>query len=557
MGDKNNNLEDFLRRKFSDIEKSEGAWTKPSLTVKNDILNQITEPTRKKRKRILLFFIFLLGALNSIGLFKFFLEKDGAKKTILRTELVRTDVDTFKTKPSNDPLNSFTKEPLKINSKSSNVATKVSTDELIAQNALLRTVIQNQNDIIIQLKEENLAAQKNSNKQGLENTLSENKLQKEFKALLRKNNLLEVKQEELKALNKVQYNEIELLKYEKKILTDSLSTQIYALNRIEQATKLTPKERSTIACQNVKPIVAIGVEATEVVVEPIVLEDNLGLDEPKRKAKFEVGYQLGMRGRITEVIEYIDYQGTITNQVKEKLLVSHVHGLNIGISPVKNFWIKTGAHVGNINLNQGHKFKSIYNSNSSLPVKVTAYTDKINSFSQKAINTLQENIGGLANAQNVVNGDELILNFQSNLVLTYLQIPLEFNYMYGKKRLKGLFQLGGQWNLLNYQYYIHGFQTKINNQNNTGFDKSASKVLLDESSIQYFGVHTGVGLSYNISKHWNIQGLLSYEYYFHYKTSGNPSSVGAQALASSVSSKVPSAIFNMGFGVKLGLNYRF
>jgi len=299
-------------------------------------------------------------------------------------------------------------------------------------------------------------------------------------------------------------------------------------------------------------------EENELVVDSVNLEENFGLNKPKKKIGFEVGYQLGVRGGMAELIEYIEGQGAITNQVKDQFLVSHVHGLNIGISPVKNFWIKTGVHVGNRDLHQKHHVKFIYNSNSTSTVTSGAYADNINNVSFTGTSTIQKNIETLANTQGIVNGDEVELDFQTNLVLTSLQIPLEFNYSYGKKKLQALFQLGGQWNLLNYQYYMYGFETKINNQSSLNLNEENGRKPT-ESSVQYWGLHAGIGLSYNISKHFVFQGVFSYDYYFQRNILNRDTfeDAGVQHSTPIIAYKVVKPISNMRFGLKLGLNYRF
>lgn len=551
MGNKNNNLEDFLRRKFSEIENSEEAWTKPNLTVRNAVLDEITTPN-KKRKKAGLFFLLLLGVLMSVVLFEFFKEEQATAKIDFHTKEIKRAAEVLDNASIKAELSPVTKKMIEDNIERAEATTEFSKDKLLERNTLLRTVIQNQNDIITQLKKENLVAQNNSVENELVKDISlGDESTEKFQNLLEANHQLKIEQTKLEFLNKEQRKEIETLNQEKELLLDRLDAQVLASNSKETYETTTIKNK--IAFETIKPLVANKLDEKVVVVEPVTLEEGFGLDQPKKKIEFEVGYQLGFRGRMAEVIEYTEQQGTITNQVKDKFLVSHVHGLNIGISPVKNFWIKTGAHVGNMNLHQKHAIKFIYDANRTSVVTSGAYTEDINDLSRSGISTLETNIGALANAQGAVNGDELDLNFQTNLVLTYLQIPLEFNYLYGKKKLQALFQVGGQWNLLNYQYYMHGFGTKINNQSNMSLTDNVD--LPEKSSVQYWGLHAGVGLNYHISKHFVLQGLLSYEYYFQYNGLNPAPSNGNQVHA--INYKEASPVSNMGFGLKLGLNYRF
>jgi hypothetical protein len=564
MRNKDNNLKDFLRRKFSDIEDLEEAWTKPSLMVRNSVLDQITEPTPNKRKKAFLLFLLLLGVLAGVGLFEYIKGRNVVDEATLDTKNIRTDAEILAIESGEKQLNSLAKKSAKSNARKINAVTGFSKDELRQKNASLIKVVQRQNDIITQLKKENLGTKENTIEKKLrKETFLEGHSKEAFKNLLEVNKHLKIEQDKLNFLNETQGEEIERLNDEKQLLLDSLNGQIYAFSSKPEEKEIT-RTKNKIAFQPVKPLIANELKeneliANEFVTDSVNLEVDFGLEKPKKKVGFEVGYQLGIRGGMAEVIEYVGQQGVITNQVKDKFLVSHVHGLNVGISPVKNFWIKTGAHVGNMNLHQTHHVKFIYNSNSSASTVTSgAYAEDINNLSFIGISTINKNIGTLANAQGTVNGDELELDFQTNLVLTSLQIPLEFNYMYGKKRLQALFQLGGQWNLLNYQYYMYGFETKITNQSNLSLsDASAGKP--DASSVQYWGLHAGVGLNYNISKHLTFQGVFSYEYYFPIKNLNRDLSYdsGVHASTPIIADKVANSISSMRFGLKLGLNYRF
>lgn len=557
MENENNNLEDFLRGKFSEIENSEEAWAKPSFRVRNDVLDEITKPDQKKRKRAFLLFLFLLGALLiSFGLYASNQGKKDIKKApfYAQEQGVNTK-ESSKTVENNS--NSLTKKIAESNIEIANVVAESSKEELLERNALLKKVIQNQNDIIIELQKERLQTKNNTKEhQFAKETLKNNQSNNELNNLLAANNRLNIEKKKLKFLNENQQKEIEQLDNEKQLLLDRLNTVVYSAKRERDDIETI---RDEIAFEEVKPLIANELEEEALVVEPVNISDDFGLDQPKRKVKFEVGYQLGIRGKMTEVIEYVERQGVITNKVKDKFLVSHVHGLNIGISPVKNFWIKTGAHVGNMDLHQKHNAKFIYNSNTPATVNRQAYTNtnEINYLSRLGIYTLEENIALLVDAQGTQNGDQVDLDFQTNLVLTYLQIPLEFNYIHGKKRLQALFQLGGTWNLLNYQYYMHGFETIQSNQSRTYLmDKNSRES--KGVSMGYWGLHAGVGLNYNISKHLVLQGLCSYEYYFKESPLKQGLTYSSQFLQPGQTVRNTAGISsNMGFGIKLGLNYRF
>jgi len=559
MKNKNNNLNNFLRRKFSDIDDLEDEWTKPSLMVRNSVLDQITESSQKKRKKIFFFFLLLLGVLASFGLFECIKGKNAVEEASFYARNIRIDTGTLGTEFVEKNLNSLTKESAENKSRNINTVTEFSKEGLLERNALLIEIVQNQNDIITQLKKENLETKENTiEKNSRKEAAIKGHSKEAFKNLLEANSRLEIEQKKLRFLNEIQQEEIEILNSEKQLFLDSLNLEIYA-----SSSKQEENERTTIgdeiAFQSIKPLIKNKLEKSELVVDSINLEEGFGLEKPKKKVKFEVGYQLGIRGGMTEVIEYVERQGFITNQVKDKLLVSHVHGLNIGISPVKNLWIKTGVHIGNMNLHQTHNVKFIYNSNSSAStVTSAAYANDINNLSFIGISTINKNIETLSNTQGTVNGDELKLDFQSNLVLTTLQIPLEFNYTYGKKKLQALFQLGGQWNLLNYQYYIHDFEAKITNQENLSLsDDSGGKP--EVSSVQYWGLHAGIGLNYNISKHLTFQGVFSYEYYFPTKSLNRDMYYDDTIYNSTpiIAYKAVNTISSMRFGLKLGLNYRF
>jgi hypothetical protein len=555
MGNKNNNLEDFLRGKFSDLENLEEEWAKPSSRVRSDVLDQITKPNEKKRKRAFLFFFLLFGIGISSLLFAYFKSGKDVKEINFDREKISRETEILDTEPTKKQSDFLTQPTRNTTAKSREASTGFSKEELIERNTLLRTVIQNQNDVITQLKKEILRPQKNTAEQKLEKDLEGKKSKELVKTLLETNDQLKREQGKLKVLNKVQQKEIEQLNYEKQLLLDSFNTQVYALNLREKGEEI-PTIKSRIAFEDIKPLAGTELEEKKVVVEPIILQDNFSLDKPKRKVEFEIGYQLGLRGRMTEVIEYIEGQGTINTQLKDKFLVSHEHGLNIGVSPIKNFWIKTGAHIGSTNLHQKHAIKFNYDANRIGATTSIGYTDYMNDLSLAGINILQRNIDELSNAQGAVSGDELDVNFQTNLVLTSVQIPLEFNYLYGKKKLQGLFQLGGQWNLLNYKHYIDGVDL-VSSQNTSQYATSSSSIFdaPEKSSVQYWGLHAGVGLSYNISKSLVFQGMFSYEYYFQHKIPSEDLLVYQLALG--ISDKVAKPISNMRFGLKLGLNYRF
>jgi len=554
MGNKNNNLEDFLRRKFSDLENSEEAWTKPSLAVKKDVLDKIIEAPNKRRKKVF-FILLILGIVASCGLFEYFKEKPVEKENFLYAKKIRTDVKSLEVLSEDKDVDSFTKNSVKNGSKNIDLVEELSNDGLLEQNVLLRQIVEKQNDIISQLKKENLTTQKKvAQGKAARTTVIEKESKEVFKTLLETKNQLKVEQNKLKFLNKTQEEEIELLKNEKELLLNRLNAPIYASNSKQETDEIVTKNK--IAFETIKPLITKELERKETLVDLVNLEEGFDLDKPKKKIEFEIGYQFGIRGRMTEVIEYIERQEVITNQATNKFLVSHVHGLNVGVAPLKNFWIKTGAHVGSMNLHQKHSVKFVYNANTTPTVTLIAYADGINDLSRTGVNLLDENIEGLANTQSIVNGDELDLTFQTNLMLTYLQIPLEFNYIYGKKRLKALFQLGGQWNLLNYKYYMNAFDIETNNQNNTSADIK-NKEKSDAFSVQYFGLHAGLGLNYNISKHLVFQGLFSYEYYFQYNPLGQGLYHNVNNYQAAVGAKVAGHLSNMGFGVKFGLNYRF
>lgn len=549
MDNNKDNLGEFLRKKFSEIEGKEEEWSTPSLEVRNNVLDQITEMPEKKKKRGVLFFLIFLGLVMSISFFEFWDGEKMKEELSLSREKNKMDVGILNTESVNKHLNSLTQKEIEDESKT--IETNFSNSELIEQNTLLKTIVDHQNDIIKDLKEENLTTAKSITDS---KSIQEASTIEAFKELLRANKNLKTEQEKLRVLNNTQQEKIKILSNENQLLLDRLNTQIYASNLAKEE-NLKEREKSAIVVQDIEPLIKKGLTTEEIFIEPVNLIEDFGLNNPKKKVQFELGYQLGFQGRIREVIEYTEQQGRLTNQLNNKLLVSHMHGLNVGISPIRNFWIRTGGHIGNMNLHQKHQVKLIYNSNSS--TALTGLTDSdVHQLSNTGISTLERNIDALANAQGVVDGDNLDLNFETNLVLTALQIPLEFNYLYGKKRLQALFQLGGQWNLLNYQYYIHGFETKINNQNNVSLSVGEEAISSPgKTSVNYWGVHAGVGLNYNISKHFVLQGLFSYEYHFQYDLQSQPSSL--QFSSAGGNYKARRAISNMRFGIKLGLNYRF
>ncbi|BDS13291.1 hypothetical protein [Aureispira anguillae] len=549
MEDKNKNLEDFLRKRLSNMENEDEAWARPSQTTKQQVLEQILMPADKKQKKVLFFYVMLaaigLLMLAYIGC----LQKDIAALTALNNQHItlntskQQDLLPSKTEINKNSANEKKSKPFDALNGANEKREQIEKDDLIETNNSLKAIIQQQQHVITSLEKEQ--------KQGeikVKNSENNDHLVKRTQELLAINRVLEQQLKRLKIRNEQQKQQIKNLNEEKELLLGDLR---------ECTTSLDKAAKSMLANKDgineIKPIEIVDIkeEPQEQIVTPL-LEDDFQLKQFHKGKKFEIGYQLGGRGIMTDVIRSVESQRSMTDVKKNKFLFAHSHGVHGSASPIRNFWIGTGFDLGFSNLYEDHNIEVAYKAGNGQVSTSGHVEDNIALSSNLGTTLIQEHIDVLF-PQGISDGDLVELGFRTDLALKHYQIPLELSYRYGKKRLECIFLLGGQWNLLNYQQRIHSFYGQAKGQD---LDFSKTTELKSTFSMQYWGIYIGTGLNYHISKHFNLKGLFSYEYNFIAQQS-NGSNIGTQQSGGQQDIETSPVLVNLGLAFKLRLSYRF
>lgn len=108
--------------------------------------------------------------------------------------------------------------------------------------------------------------------------------------------------------------------------------------------------------------------------------------------------------------------------------------------------------------------------------------------------------------------------------------------------------------MIQYQYRIHSFSGQARGQQ---LDFSKAQEQSAAFAIQYWGLHIASGLNYRISKHFNIKGLLFYEYNFIPQKYHQGNNVGSQQSGGQQDSSPVLGKTDIGLAFKLRLSYRF
>lgn len=537
MGDKNNNLGDFLYGKLSNMDNEKAAWARPSHEVRQRVLGEILEPTQKKQKKVLFFYTLLMATVVFLLGYIGCLHKDIARLTALNQKQVKTtEVD-----PLLSSKKALEEEEASVPNREVDHPNWESREDLRTANHNLKEIIQEQKKLISSLrkKQEEVKIGGGDYKNDLIN-------QKQVDSDNKKR--LEAAVDSYQAKDKQQQQQINSLQKENKLLMADLN-QCTAVLEHGQVVSSNLAKMSRIKPIEVAPIK--GKDQTSRV-EPLSKED-FKLKKQKDRNKFEIAYQLGLRGMRTDVVRLVESELSKADVERNKVVFAPTQGLHFAASPFRNFWIGTGIDLGFAKLCEKHEVTFPYKAGSGHVSTSGHIQDKMFLSSNFGTNILQNYIDVML-PQAIVDGDPIQLNFETNLALKHYQVPLEFSYQYGKKRLECIFLLGGQWNMIQYQYRIHSFSGQARGQQ---LDFSKAQEQSAAFAIQYWGLHIASGLNYRISKHFNIKGLLFYEYNFIPQKYHQGNNVGTQQSGGQQNSSPVLGKTDIGLAFKLRLSYRF
>lgn len=565
MEDKNNNLEDFLRKKFSEIEDEGGDWARPSQRTREQVLAQIVPASTpfwsKKRIALLvvLLFAFLMGSyiigLNQ-NISKLRTTVNQQEQQLEQLLLKEQQSNNYALKPSkNKPKEAPISAAEQLAENNENPAKKPTnkinnTASSVAQNNTKTTVAkatQNTNsnpakDIatleatVAASKEEiaNLRKALTKHKKGKTTTTAT------ALALKEENQALKAEKEALKEKLSRSEKEVTRLQDDRALLIERLNEAtidkaIADGNDVEIETNtdqllpaLTGWSLTDAALKKAEDIT---------VVEPT---PTFALKKKRSKVQFDVGYEFALQGLFTEIQRNIEGQRPVAGGNNTSVLLLHNHALKIGCSPFKNFWVRTGFQVGFASMDKNYRMGIAYDDDQEYirqdGNRGNDFTIQTGSIYAQSINEVRATI-----PNNISDGDLFEFNVENDVKFQRYQIPLELEYHLGKNKLHWIVQLGAKYNFLLHKQEEGDVNALVFNQSIAFDEPSASQIEDDPWEplvMDYFSLHGGVGAQYQLTEHWGVRALFNVEYNFIENDNFRDAS-------------------RAGLSFKLGLNYKF
>ncbi|MEN0005730.1 MAG: hypothetical protein AAF798_16400 [Bacteroidota bacterium] len=242
------------------------------------------------------------------------------------------------------------------------------------------------------------------------------------------------------------------------------------------------------------------------------LEEQAVLSTAPRK-RFEVGYELSTLPLELPIERSFKEQRLASQRIQNQVTNAMAHGINVGYSPWRNWWIKAGVRRSSVALQQRFNIGLAYNKTNEEMRPGEPTTNEL----------LLKTRAGDADIESAFTvrfepGDELEegelveVGIEDFLTLDVYQLPIGLEYYAGSGRLQFLLQGGVQWSSLRYREY--NFTTEIRARG-ARLDADQGKVLSkDIPSSNSFGLYGGLGVNYELFPNWHLRTSFNYNINF-------------------------------------------
>ena len=572
MEDKNNNLEDFLRKKFSGIEDEGGDWARPSQRTREQVLAQIVPASTPfwNRKRVALLSVLLLAFL--MGSYIIYLNQNISE---LRTTVNQQEQQLEQLLLKEQQSNTYAFNPSKNkagtnqNSTAQLAENSKNTTETIAHknNQTRPPAIQNNTENNTNKTTENtnsnpikakdiaaLEAEVATSKKEIANLKKALGKHQRVGAITTTAIALKAENQALKTEQKALKKELNRSKEEVTRLQSDRALLIERLNEatinnaiaegnvvdseLEQGVDIETNTNQFLPALAGLPLTDAALEKAEAInlVEP---NPAFALKKKRSKVQFDVGYEFALQGLFTEIQRNIQGQRPVAGGNNSTVLLLHNHALKIGCSPFKNFWVRTGFQVGFASMDKDYRMGIAYDDDDEYirqdGNRGNDFTIQTGSIYAQSINEVRATI-----PNNISEGDLFEFNVDNEIKFQRYQIPLELEYHLGKDKLRWIVQLGSKYNFLLYKQQEGEINASASNQS-ISFDQHNASLVdepLEPLIMDYFSIHGGVGAQYQLTDHWGLRALFNVEYNFIENDNFTSAS-------------------RAGLSFKLGLNYKF
>ncbi len=453
MENKNNNLEDFLRKKLSDFSEISDSWDKPDAGVWVQAQQEFPGFAKSKSFRFDTFWkvgLFLL-LLFSIG-YIIFLQRENH---VLKLELDKKTEEIWQNQ--------------EIAVSDENLLEKSTTiiadnEKLATQNKLLykqKTEIEH----LFRLQQESIIRLTNEN-QGLQNSIKKN-----TSLAPALSNISDIKSGSTKNINTG-----------KAIAKDHQSIHFLfkKTNKIEGP----------------------GFPKLDVSISFIPLK--------KKRRKFEVGYEYALLGLNIPVETGF---GDLSKNKSNNRVYAQAHGFYFAYAPQKNLYIRTGLRTSTTTVQQNSKLNVEYDKSGEYIKQNGAIGNDLKFDTKTFDNHTKSDITvEIPQGAAIENGDFLIVNFSDYQNLRYFQVPLGVEYFYGKGRWQWHLQGGIQWTQITFGDYT--LNAKIYTKDEELPVDKIKVYSKSQPSKQYFSSYGGFGLNFQISETLHARADLAYTYDF-------------------------------------------
>ncbi len=502
MEDKNNNMGDFLRKKFDDFDETVGSWGKPDKQVKASVLEQITaNPTTSKKggyaKFIYLGIAALLVLTTGGYLWNLHQQNSELKNTITAQANQITAVEN-QLKDINQKHEATT---TKLNQEAQQVQ-----DELLKKDAEIERLNQS-------LLNERSGYQKSEiDSKGHLNAIAQ--LEKEKQVLLGK--LEEVRNGNINGNGN--FNGGDDVAGD---LDDSGLNRQFLAERIDGLDNLMHEQWNVLeeAAKN-----QIIIPASQIL--------------KSKHQRFKIGYEFSPMEFELETDRTFERQRSPVKRLASKRTTIKAHGALFAYSPKRNWWIRTGFRVASFETKDFNKVVLAYDASN----EYVRPGFRVNELSMSLSNPYAETESSFDIAipdDTELNEEDLLeIDLTETQSVQIFQIPFGVEYIQGKNKLQWLWQGGLQWNNIVFDDYNYEAKASSRRQH-IEVEKKMEEAAVKKSR-QFMSAYAGVGMNYHLTGNWHAKAAFTYNYDFINNKSKNFSNATKRGTA-----------FN------LGLNYHF
>jgi len=488
----NNNLGDFFRKRLSSKKGGDEDWFNPDLRIDDLIIQKLVTSSKEKKNKNK-WLLFLLPCFLFLGMLGYILH---LKDQILQLNNTTTNL-----------LTQNISRPI-ISSAQNEHAIAISTTNN-KKTTIKKLNSKNKNQQWNNLKVKNqqlqkLIRQKDKTIQTLQIELSQNCKQTKFLDEIEKNTTI-AKSNHLFPITRMQ----SILEHEKPIV---LGTKKIFQQENRDKTSLLTTSIELEDIQTFKNLSLIKPTLLTVSSELLTATPDYTFSLKKKKSRkqnsFEIGMHVGIQRLSTQEIIDIPNQRIIARKglIAQELMTPSI-GLNIGYSPIKNLWIRTGVQFGGTKNYIGQEIGIVYN---DFGEYLLSSGDKMNDLTlnrttgySESVNTLQLTI-----PNGTTNGDLLELDHFEELHIRHLQIPLSVEYFFGAKKWQPFIFVGTKWNLFHYEYKTSEISIESENQAiSFGFNTDD----VNDKTLQYMSLMTGGGLNLNLRSKLSLRATAGFE----------------------------------------------